>query len=66
MDELIKALQLMRTKANPSSPTHCEHDELTVCVDPALFTSEEIDQLDEWGFHDNGDAGFYSFRYGSA
>lgn len=66
MDELIKALQLMRTRANPSSPFHCEHDELHVMVDPELFTPEEIAQLDEWGFFIGEYNCFQSFKYGSA
>lgn len=67
MDELIKALQLMRTRANPASPFHCEHDVLTVCdVDPTLFTPEEIAQLDEWGFFIGEYDCFQSFKYGSA
>ena len=46
METLIRALA---TKAQPTYPTHCEHDELTVCVDPSLFSPEELQQLDEWG-----------------
>jgi hypothetical protein len=68
MDDLIKALQLMRSKLTEDirNPTHCEHDELTVMVDPALFTAEELQQLNEWGFNDYGDGVFQSFRFGSA
>jgi len=67
MDELIEALQLMATKEKPTYPTHCEHDVLTVCVAPSLFTPEEIDRLDRLGFvpDDEGES-FQSFRFGSA
>lgn len=66
MDELIEALQLMAKRAKPAYPFHCEHDELTVCIDPALFPPEEIERLQELGFHSDGGGSFYSFRYGSA
>lgn len=65
MDKLIEALQIFLKYDNPSSPTHCEHDELTVCVDPALVSAEDTKKLDELGFIADGDC-FKSFRYGSA
>jgi hypothetical protein len=66
MDDLITALQLMARKSQPHSPTHCEHDELTVMVDPELFTAVELAHLDELGFFDSGEGTFKSFRFGSA
>lgn len=66
MDELIEALQLIATKAKPAYPFHCEHDTLTVCVDPALFTEAELKRLHKLGFFDEGEGCFTSFRYGSA
>lgn len=70
MDDLIEALTLMATKSKPEFPTHCEHDTLTVCVDPALFTAEELVRLDELGFFPDSeeqDSGcFISFKFGSA
>lgn len=66
MDDLIEALTLMATKAKPDYPTMCEHDELRVLIDPALFDAEEIQRLDELGFKDYGDESFTSFRFGSA
>lgn len=66
MDDLITALQLFRTKANPSNPTYCEHDTLTVCVDPELFSAEELSQLDALGFFPSEEGCFQSFRFGSA
>ncbi len=66
MDHLIEALTLMATKAKPDYPTHCEHDELTVCVDPALFTPEELAKLEALGFFPDDEGCFKSFRFGSA
>lgn len=66
MDELLEALQLMAAKAKPDYPFNCSHDTLTVCIDPALFSTEELKRLDELGFHDYGEGYFQSFRFGSA
>lgn len=65
MDDLIEALQLMATKARPAYPLHCEHDVLTVCVDPALFTEQERARLEELGFnvYDDEPECFQSFRF---
>jgi hypothetical protein len=65
--ELIKAVTLLaKGHIVGTSPFHCEHDELTVMADPAMFTPEELAQLDAWGFHPGDEGAFYSFRYGSA
>jgi len=81
MQQLIEALQIMLKYGNPESPTHCEHDELTVMIDPELVSAEDIKKLDELGFspnydksepdfdienHCEGDRWFRSFKYGSA
>lgn len=65
---LIAAITLLaKHPSNEGSPFHCEHDTLHVMADDELFTLEEIAQLDEWGFHVDGDTGgFYSFEYRSA
>gem|GEM_PF-6679778 len=39
---------------------------LTVCVDPGLFSSEELARLDELGFIPGEDECFISFQFGSA
>jgi hypothetical protein len=65
MDKLIEALQILLKYDNPDYPTHCEHDELTVCVDPGLVSEEDIAKLDELGFFVDDDC-FRSYRYGSA
>lgn len=66
-DELIEALTLLKKGANPNSyPTHCEHDELTVCADPSMFTAAELDRLRELGFSSYDGESFQSFKFGSA
>ena len=67
MDRLIEALQIFLKYDNPRLPTHCEHDVLTVCVDPALVPNDDIARLDDLGFHvDEEEECFYSFEFGSA
>ena len=68
MDDLIKALQIMRKYCeNEYSPCSCEHDILYVnCVDPEKVSEEDIKELEGLGFHPNSSwPGFYSFRFGS-
>lgn len=67
--DLIEGLTILGSgpRSNPVSPTHCEHDELMVMADPADFTAEQIERLDELGFAANYSEGyFYAFRFGSA
>jgi hypothetical protein len=71
MDKLIQALQIFLKYGNPDFPTHCEHDVLTVIIDPALVSPEDLKTLEELGFNaggpeDSGDVVFHSYRYGSA
>lgn len=63
--DLIAALTLLSKGAVGNDPTHCEHDELTVCADPSKFNRADIELLDELGFS-AGDEAFTSFRFGSA
>jgi hypothetical protein len=65
MRDLIEALQIFLKYENPPNPTHCEHDELTICVDPAPVSSEDKTRLKELGFLCDSER-FYSFRFGSA
>lgn len=66
MDNLIKGLQILRKYGNPDFPTHCEHDELTVCINPNIVSDEDIGKLDELGFiAEKDDECFISFRFGS-
>jgi hypothetical protein len=66
MDDLIKALTIFRKYGNPDSPTHCEHDTLTVMIDPADVTPTDRGALAAFGFHPGDEGTFYSFRFGSA
>lgn len=66
MKDLIDALSIFLKYGNPYSPTHCEHDVLTVCIDPDLVSDEDKARLDALGFRDYGDGDFRSFRFGSA
>lgn len=68
MDDLIEALTIFRKYGNPEYPTHCEHDELTVCIDPDLVSDDDKKKLDELGFFVGSDGEgdyFKSFKFGS-
>lgn len=69
MKDLIEALQIFLKYGNPYAPTHCEHDVLTVMIDPSDVTDEDILKLEKLGFNvgsDYGEEMFTSFRFGSA
>jgi len=66
MDDLIKALQILRKYGNPSHPTDCSHDLLHVDISPDIVSEDDKAELDKLGFHvDDELEGFSSFRYGS-
>lgn len=67
MDDLIEALTILRKYGNERWPTHCEHDEMTVCgINPTDVKPDDIKRLDELGFFcDEDDECFKSFRFGS-
>lgn len=64
MSDLIEALTILLKYGNPQYPTHCEHDELFVCIDPDAVTPSDVKRLEELGFNATDD-GFRSFRFGS-
>lgn len=64
MDDLIEALTILRKYDNPKYPTHCEHDELFVCVDPGLVSDQDIQRLDNLGFFTSEEV-FKSYKFGS-
>lgn len=68
MEDLIKVLQIFLRCGNPRNPTHCEHDELTICgIDPENVSAEDIETLNKLGFFvDSNGEYFMSFRSGSA
>jgi DNA-binding protein YbaB len=65
MDDLIKALQILSKYTNDKFPTHCEHDMLSVCVDPETVTEEDKEELNRLGFLCEDEEYFYSYRFGS-
>lgn len=66
IDKLIEALQIFLKYGNPEWPTHCEHDVLTVDIRPELVSDEDIEKLNELGFHVNeDDDDFQSYKFGS-
>lgn len=66
MEKLIEALQIFLKYGNPDYPTHCEHDELTVNINPELVSEEDKLRLDELGFFpDEETDDFKSYKYGS-
>ena len=67
MSKLIEALQIFLKYGNPRNPTHCSHDELTICgIDPAAVSDVDVARLDELGFFVCSDGCFKSYRFGSA
>lgn len=68
MKDLIEALTIFLKYGNPRNPTHCEHDELTICgIEPEQVSAEDKARLDELGFFvSDSDDCFRSFRFGSA
>jgi len=66
MKDLIEALSIFLKYGNPHNPTHCEHDELTVDIDPKGVSAQDINRLDTLGFFaDEQEPHFTSFRFGS-
>lgn len=65
LSELIEALNIFLTYGDVNPPTHCEHDILTVCVDPMEVLGKDIKRLEELGFIAK-DGGFISYKFGSA
>lgn len=69
LDALIEALTILRRYGNVEYSTHCEHDELTICVDPAKVSAADKARLDELGVFETNTHGypcFKSFVFGSA
>lgn len=67
MTDLIEALTPFAKYTNDTHPTCCEHDILSVLVDPVQVTAEDRARLGELGFRaQESDRNFYSNRFGSA
>jgi len=67
MDDLIKALQILRKYGNPDYPTNCSHDVLFIDINPEIVSEEDVEELDKLGFFisEEDSEGFTSFKYGS-
>jgi hypothetical protein len=69
MKDLIEVLQILLKYANDDRcPTHCEHDELSICcgIELEKVSKEDIEKLEELGiFWSEIDDCFKSFRFGS-
>lgn len=68
MDDLIKALQIMRKYTDTRYPTNCDHDIMIFNVDVTLVSEEDINELEKLGVkvgEQYGDLTLYSYRYGS-
>jgi len=68
MSDLIEALNIFLKYGDDRCPTHCEHDEMTICgVDPCDVSEDDRKRLDELGFFVCEDEDcFKSYRFGSA
>lgn len=65
MEDLIEALQIFLKYSKDKYPTHCEHDQLHVNVDPNKVSEEDKKRLEELSFTPDEFDGFKSFRFGS-
>jgi hypothetical protein len=65
MNDLIEALTLFAKYTTAAHPTHCEHDELYVLVDPERVSREDRTRLKALGF-EVGPGNFRSLRFGAA
>ena len=67
MDDLIKALQILRKYGNPRNPTMCDHDIMYVVgIDPNEVSDEDEETLNQLGFYVGDSGNFGSYRFGSA
>lgn len=70
MKDLIEALQILLKYGDPTSPTHCEHDVLSIAgINPDDVSEDDKLQLDSLGFFVSDEYGvdeFRSYRFASA
>jgi hypothetical protein len=70
LSKLIQALEIFRKYGDPAYPTHCSHDQLTICgINPDDVSDDDKKRLNDLGFlvsNEYGEYCFISFRYGSA
>lgn len=66
LSKLIEALTIFNKYGDPGCPTHCEHDELFIMIDPDDVSREDKDKLEDLWFTETGDGTFRSGYFGSA
>ncbi len=66
MEDLIRALEIFAKYTDSYAPTHCEHDELLVNVNPAVVSEEDKAELEKLSFRESEYSDmFRSYRFGS-
>lgn len=65
MKDLIEALTIFSKYTDARNPTNCDHDILTVCVNPAVVSADDLARLCELSFRAREDGWFTSYRFGS-
>jgi len=65
MQDLIEALTIFAKYTDAHYPTHCEHDELQVAVNPSDVSEEDLKRLEELSFIPDDYDTFMSRRFGS-
>ncbi len=66
MKDLIEALTIFAKYTDKGRVVNCEHDQMFICIDPALVTEQDTTRLTELSFHkDNSGGYFWSYRFGS-
>lgn len=67
MDDLIEAFKIFRKYSDAKYPTHCEHEELYVCVEHSGVSDKDLKRLQKLGFVPDEEYGFFKlFKFGAA
>lgn len=66
LSNLIKAFNIFLKYGDIDYPTHCEHYEMYINVDPKVVSEEDLKELYTLGFSQEDDYCFKSYRYGSS
>lgn len=65
MKDLIAALTIFLKYGDDYAPTHCEHDQFHVAIDPEKVSPEDLEALEKLSFTPDDWNGFSSGRFGS-
>jgi hypothetical protein len=63
-EQLVEVFTIASKYGDKKWITHCEHDEMWLCIDGEKVSEEDKKRLDELGFFED-DGGFKSYRHGS-